>query len=76
MLKETQHALSPNESAQEPMVTIVVVPRERFSYARTSLESVYANTHVPFRLIYVDGAAHLRPSGATWKGKPERRDFG
>lgn len=38
-----------------PQVTIVVVPRERFSYTRQSLESIYANTHVSFDLIYVDG---------------------
>ena len=46
----------------EPAVTIVVVPRERFSYSRTSLESLYANTHLPFRLIYVDGGspAHIK----------------
>jgi GT2 family glycosyltransferase len=40
-----------------PEVTIVVVPRERFSYARTSLESIYAETNLPFRLIYVDGGS-------------------
>lgn len=38
-----------------PIVTIVVVPRERFSYARKSLESIYENTIIPFKLIYVDG---------------------
>ncbi|AFY89999.1 MULTISPECIES: glycosyltransferase family 2 protein [Chroococcidiopsis] len=38
-----------------PQVTIVVAPRERFSYARQSLESIYANTCIPFELIYVDG---------------------
>jgi GT2 family glycosyltransferase len=43
-----------------PAVTIVVVPRERFSYSRTSLESLYANTHLPFRLIYVDGGSPAR----------------
>lgn len=45
-----------------PAVTIVVVPRERFSYSRSSLESLYANTDVPFRLIYVDGSspAHIK----------------
>jgi GT2 family glycosyltransferase len=35
--------------------TIVVVPRERFSAARDSLESVLANTQEPFDLVYVDG---------------------
>ena len=38
-----------------PLVTIVVVPRERFSYSRQSLESIYQNTELPFKLVYVDG---------------------
>ena len=36
-------------------VTIVVSPRERFSFTRESLESIYKHTQVPFELIYVDG---------------------
>ena len=39
----------------KPQVTIVVSPRERFSYARESLESIYANTNYPFSLVYVNG---------------------
>lgn len=39
----------------EPVVTIVVVPRERFSYTRESLESIYEHTEIPFKLVYVDG---------------------
>lgn len=39
----------------EPIVTIVVVPRERFSYTQTSLESIYEHTQIPFKLVYVDG---------------------
>ncbi|MGA1133660.1 MAG: glycosyltransferase family 2 protein [Prochlorotrichaceae cyanobacterium] len=39
----------------EPRVTLIVVPRERFSYSKQSLESIYSNTHYPFHLIYVDG---------------------
>ncbi|NJK51496.1 glycosyltransferase [Candidatus Gracilibacteria bacterium] len=39
----------------EPLVTIVVVPRERFSCTRASLESIYDYTKIPFKLIYVDG---------------------
>lgn len=35
--------------------TVVVVPRERFSYAIQSLESIFQHTKVPFELIYVDG---------------------
>ena len=36
-------------------VTIVVVPRERFSRTEVSLESLYCHTIEPFELIYVDG---------------------
>lgn len=39
----------------EPQVTIVVVPRERFSCTRQSLESIYEQTQIPFNLVYVDG---------------------
>ena len=39
----------------QPIVTLIVVPRERFSYARTSLESLYEQTQIPFKLVYVDG---------------------
>ena len=37
--------------------TIVVVPRERFSEAKTSLESVLADTEKPYELVYVDGGS-------------------
>ncbi|WP_370623413.1 glycosyltransferase family 2 protein [cf. Phormidesmis sp. LEGE 11477] len=36
-------------------VTIVVVPRERFSCTETSLQSIYEHTKIPFELVYVDG---------------------
>lgn len=39
---------------KDTKVTLIVVPRERFSYTQKSLESVYQNTNVPFNLIYVD----------------------
>lgn len=39
----------------EPIVTLVVVPRERFSCTQESLESIYEYTTFPFKLIYVDG---------------------
>ncbi len=39
----------------EPQVTVVIVPRERFSYTRQTLESLYQHTTIPFNLIYVDG---------------------
>ncbi|MFG6093654.1 glycosyltransferase [Leptothoe sp. ISB3NOV94-8A] len=41
----------------QPNVTIVVSPRERFSYAQTSLESIYEHTQLPFELVYVDGGS-------------------
>jgi len=46
----------------QPEVTLVVVPRERFSYTRQSLESIYQHTKYPFDLIYVDGNSprHIR----------------
>ena len=39
----------------DPQITIVVSPRERFSYTRESLESIYEHTKLPFKLVYVDG---------------------
>jgi hypothetical protein len=39
----------------DPDVTIVVVAREQFSKSQISLESIYAATPRPFRLVYVDG---------------------
>ncbi|MEO0707707.1 MAG: glycosyltransferase [Cyanobacteria bacterium J06649_5] len=42
-------------AALQPEVTLVVVPRERFSYTRQSLESIYQQTTLPFELVYVDG---------------------
>jgi len=53
-----------------PAVTLVVVPRERFSHAQSSLESIYRDTSYPFELIYVDGnspaplSRHLRRAAA------------
>lgn len=43
-----------------PKVTIVVVPRERFSYTSRSLESIYEHTDIPFSLVYVDGGSPPR----------------
>lgn len=40
---------------QKPKVTLIVVPRERFSYTRESLESIYHCTKYPFELVYIDG---------------------
>ncbi len=45
-----------------PQVTVVVSPRERFSYSDESLRSIYSDTSTPFELIYVDGGSppHIR----------------
>jgi GT2 family glycosyltransferase len=45
---------------QEPWVTIVVTPRERFSLTRAALEALYLHTEPPFHLIYVDGGSPPR----------------
>lgn len=47
----------------EPQVTIVVVPRERFSLAVRSLRSIYDHSDVPFHLVYVDGGSPARVRG-------------
>ena len=39
----------------EPQVTIIVVPRERFSHTERTLEDIYEQTSVPFNLVYVSG---------------------
>ena len=44
----------------QPTVTIIVVPRESFGYAKASLESLYRNTREPFDLVYVDGGSPRR----------------
>lgn len=48
----------------QPLVTLVVVPRERFGVALRSLESIYADTSFPFRLIYVDAGSPPTVSSA------------
>jgi GT2 family glycosyltransferase len=44
---------TPREGSSD--VTIVVVPRERFSVALRSLDVLYESTDHPFDLVYVDG---------------------
>lgn len=45
------------ESQTGARATVVVVPRDRFSAARASLESILEHTDGPFELVYVDGGA-------------------
>ncbi len=42
------------KSPLSPSVTIIVAPRERFSYIQPSLDSIYCHTRLPFELIYID----------------------
>jgi GT2 family glycosyltransferase len=44
-------------SVGECRVTIVVVPRERWSFARRSLADLHARTPPPYRLVYVDAGS-------------------
>jgi GT2 family glycosyltransferase len=55
-------------------VTLVVVPRERFSAAQASLESIYANTRYPFKLVYVDGRSP-RPLRRYLQQQAQARGF-
>ena len=57
MAQKIQSDARENNVVPEPEVTVIVVPRERFGYCRTSLESLFAETNQPFRLIYVDGGS-------------------
>jgi GT2 family glycosyltransferase len=48
----------PDPATGTPDVTLVVVPRERFSVALRSLTTIFgATTDVPFDMIYVDGGS-------------------
>ena len=46
----------------EARATLVIVPRERWSFARQSLEDIFAHTRPPYDLVYLfaDGPAPLR----------------
>lgn len=57
-----------------PKVTIVVSPRERFSYTRESLESLYQHTETPFLLIYVDGNSPA-PMRQYLENKAQQKKF-
>jgi hypothetical protein len=63
-MRDTNWAEGPLDSFEEPAalaedlcVTLVVVPRERFSLTQRSLEDLYEHTTLPFHLIYVDAGA-------------------
>lgn len=55
-------------------VSILVVPREQFGKTRRTLESLYANTAIPFKLVYVDGNSPRRVARYL-KAESIRRNF-
>ncbi|NJL61846.1 MAG: glycosyltransferase [Methylacidiphilales bacterium] len=59
---------------QTSQVTIVVSPRERFSYTRQSLESIFQYTELPFELVYVDGNSPTKV-GDYLKSKSQEKGF-
>jgi GT2 family glycosyltransferase len=58
----------------EPEVTIIIAPREHFSCAERSLESIYEHTNYPFKLVYVDGNSPPRVKHYL-RTEAERRGF-
>lgn len=48
------------ECMKEPDVTLVIVPRERFSVTERALKNVYEHTTYPFKLVYVSGGTTNR----------------
>ena len=58
----------------EPQVTVVIVPRERFSHSERTLENVYQETTPPFKLIYVS-AGTPEPIYRRIAAKAESKGF-
>ena len=65
---------TPPPRGAEPVATVVVVPRERFSAARASLESIFEHTTASFELVYVD-AGSPRHVARYLAAEAERRGF-
>lgn len=63
-----------DRSATEIRTTVVVAPREQFRVARRSLESLFAHTEIPYRLIYVDGGSPA-PVKRYLELRARQRDF-
>jgi len=61
-------------SAAEIRTTVVVAPREQFRVARRSLESIFAHTEIPYRLICVDGGSPA-PVKRYLELRARQRDF-
>jgi GT2 family glycosyltransferase len=61
-------------SAGDPDVTVVMVPRERFSGTLASIRSLYEERDVPFVFICVDGGSP-RPVQRRLAAEAQRRGF-
>jgi len=59
-VSDSKHESAGVQSTPGPSVTIVVVPRERFSRTAAVLEALYANTDYPFDLVCVDGNSPVK----------------
>jgi glycosyltransferase involved in cell wall biosynthesis len=57
-----------------PLATVAMVPRERFSYTKPALESVFDKTRPPFNLVYVDGGSPS-PVERYLAAESQRRGF-
>jgi GT2 family glycosyltransferase len=58
----------------QPDVTIVVSPRERFSSTRVTLETLFEVTPPPFEMVYVDGGVP-KPIRRWLQSKADSRGF-
>jgi GT2 family glycosyltransferase len=61
-------------SAMTPRVTVVVIPRERFSMAVRALDVLYERTDFPFSLVYVD-AGSPRPVRRAIESRQHAKRF-
>lgn len=58
----------------EIRTTVVVSPREQFRVTRPALESIFAHTEVPYKLVYIDGASPA-PVQRYLKLRAQQRGF-
>lgn len=57
----------------QPSITIVVTPRERFSYTQKSLENIYKYTNIPFELVYVDAGSPKHIQNYLFRAAAKKR---
>lgn len=67
-----ENLLNNGEVSMFKEVTLVVVPRDHFSHAKLSLESILSHTSIPYDMIYVDHSAPKHVSDWLRKVSTER----